>query len=44
MLSQSGTRSVRPAGPHTIRLSPPLTISEDDLAHGLGVLEEVLAA
>ena len=32
------------AGPHTIRLSPPLTISEDDLAHGLGVLEEVLAA
>ena len=32
------------AGPHTIRLSPPLTITEAELAEGLGVLEEVLAA
>ena len=32
------------AGAHTIRLSPPLTITEAELAEGLGVLEEVLAA
>jgi acetylornithine/N-succinyldiaminopimelate aminotransferase len=30
------------AGERTIRLTPPLTISEDELAHGLAVLEEVL--
>jgi acetylornithine/N-succinyldiaminopimelate aminotransferase len=32
------------AGPHTIRLTPPLTITEDELAQGLSLLEEVLAA
>jgi predicted acetylornithine/succinylornithine family transaminase len=32
------------AGPNTIRLSPPLTITADELTHGLGVLEEVLEA
>jgi predicted acetylornithine/succinylornithine family transaminase len=32
------------AGANTLRLSPALTISEDELAHGLGTLEEVLAA
>jgi predicted acetylornithine/succinylornithine family transaminase len=31
------------AGPRTIRLTPPLTISDDDLAYGLDVLAEVLA-
>jgi acetylornithine/N-succinyldiaminopimelate aminotransferase len=32
------------AGPHTIRLSPPLTISEEELTKALDVLEEVLAS
>ncbi|HEX7311412.1 MAG TPA: acetylornithine/succinylornithine family transaminase [Gaiellaceae bacterium] len=31
------------AGERVLRLSPPLTISDDELAHGLAVLEEVLA-
>jgi acetylornithine/N-succinyldiaminopimelate aminotransferase len=31
------------AGEHTIRLTPPLTITTDELAHGLAVLQEVLA-
>jgi predicted acetylornithine/succinylornithine family transaminase len=31
------------AGERTVRLTPPLTISTGDLAHGLGVLQEVLA-
>jgi acetylornithine/N-succinyldiaminopimelate aminotransferase len=31
------------AGERTIRLTPPLTISTDELAHGLAVLQEVLA-
>ena len=30
------------AGERTVRLTPPLTIREDELAHGLAVLEEVL--
>jgi acetylornithine/N-succinyldiaminopimelate aminotransferase len=32
------------AGPNTVRLTPPLTIADDELAHGLDVLEEVLSA
>jgi predicted acetylornithine/succinylornithine family transaminase len=31
------------AGPQTIRLTPPLTIGEEELAQGLDVLDEVLA-
>jgi acetylornithine/N-succinyldiaminopimelate aminotransferase len=31
------------AGENVLRLTPPLTIPEADLAHGLHVLEEVLA-
>ncbi len=31
------------AGPNVIRIVPPLSISRDDLARGLGVLDEVLA-
>ena len=31
------------AGERVLRLSPPLTITDDELAHGLGVLEEVLS-
>ena len=31
------------AGERVLRLSPPLTITDDELAHGLAVLEEVLA-
>jgi acetylornithine/N-succinyldiaminopimelate aminotransferase len=30
------------AGPNVIRIVPPLTASDDDLVHGLGILEEVL--
>ncbi len=33
---------VSAAGEHTIRLTPPLTISDDELAGGLSILEEVL--
>jgi acetylornithine/succinyldiaminopimelate/putrescine aminotransferase len=32
------------AGDHTIRLLPPLIATRDDLARGLGILEEVLSA
>jgi predicted acetylornithine/succinylornithine family transaminase len=32
------------AGPETVRLTPPLTIADDELAHGVAVLQEVLAA
>jgi acetylornithine/N-succinyldiaminopimelate aminotransferase len=32
------------AGPATLRLTPPLTISTEELAHGLELLAEVLAA
>ncbi len=32
------------AGPHTLRLTPPLTITADELGLGLGVIEEVLAS
>ncbi|KAA0147630.1 hypothetical protein FNF28_07542 [Cafeteria roenbergensis] len=28
------------AGPNTVRLSPPLTISKDEISHGMGVLKE----
>jgi len=31
------------AGEHTLRLTPPLTISADEVRHGLELLEEVLA-
>ena len=31
------------AGERVLRLSPPLTITDDELGHGLAVLEEVLA-
>jgi 4-aminobutyrate aminotransferase-like enzyme len=31
------------AGERTIRLTPPLTITTGELAHGLDVLQEVLA-
>ena len=31
------------AGERALRLSPPLTIADDELAHGLAVLEEVLS-
>jgi predicted acetylornithine/succinylornithine family transaminase len=31
------------AGPETIRITPPLTITTGELAHGLAVLQEVLA-
>jgi len=31
------------AGERVLRLTPPLTIPEEELAHGLHVLEEVLA-
>jgi predicted acetylornithine/succinylornithine family transaminase len=31
------------AGERVLRLSPPLTIADDELAHGLAVLEEVLS-
>jgi acetylornithine/N-succinyldiaminopimelate aminotransferase len=31
------------AGPETLRITPPLTIAADEFAHGLAVLEEVLA-
>src|SRR6185436_1273523 len=31
------------AGERVLRLTPPLTITDDELAHGLEVLEEVLA-
>jgi predicted acetylornithine/succinylornithine family transaminase len=31
------------AGERVLRLTPPLTITDDELAHGLSVLEEVLA-
>jgi acetylornithine/N-succinyldiaminopimelate aminotransferase len=31
------------AGPSVLRLTPPLTVSEDELAHGLAILQEVLA-
>jgi acetylornithine/N-succinyldiaminopimelate aminotransferase len=31
------------AGPSVLRLAPPLTVSEDELAHGLAILQEVLA-
>jgi predicted acetylornithine/succinylornithine family transaminase len=31
------------AGERTIRLTPPLTVTTDELSHGLGVLQEVLA-
>ena len=31
------------AGPHTLRLTPPLTISTGELEHGLAALKEVLA-
>jgi 4-aminobutyrate aminotransferase-like enzyme len=30
------------AGDHTLRLLPPLVASQDDLARGLGILEQVL--
>jgi acetylornithine/N-succinyldiaminopimelate aminotransferase len=30
------------AGPSVLRLTPPLTVSEDELAHGLEILQEVL--
>jgi acetylornithine/N-succinyldiaminopimelate aminotransferase len=30
------------AGERTLRLTPPLTIDTDELAHGLQILEEVL--
>jgi predicted acetylornithine/succinylornithine family transaminase len=30
------------AGPDAIRLTPPLTISADELAHGLAILEEIV--
>lgn len=32
------------AGPHTLRLTPPLTITAEELDQALGILEEVLAA
>jgi acetylornithine/succinyldiaminopimelate/putrescine aminotransferase len=31
------------AGPTVIRLVPPLTVTRDELARGLAILEEVLA-
>jgi acetylornithine aminotransferase len=31
------------AGEHTLRLTPPLTVTDGELAHGLAILEEVLA-
>jgi acetylornithine/N-succinyldiaminopimelate aminotransferase len=31
-----------PAGPNVIRIIPPLTISDDDLRRGLGILEQAL--
>ena len=31
------------AGERTLRLTPPLTISADDVAHGVQLLTEVLA-
>jgi acetylornithine aminotransferase len=31
------------AGERTLRLTPPLTVAPDELAHGLALLEEVLA-
>jgi acetylornithine/succinyldiaminopimelate/putrescine aminotransferase len=34
---------VTTAGPHVIRLIPPLVVSSDELAHGVAVIEEVLA-
>jgi 4-aminobutyrate aminotransferase-like enzyme len=30
------------AGPTVLRLTPPLTISTDELEHALGLLQEVL--
>ena len=30
------------AGPSVLRLTPPLTVTEDELAHGLAILQEVL--
>ena len=30
------------AGPNVLRLTPPLTIADDELAHGLSILQEVL--
>jgi len=34
---------VSSAGERTLRLTPPLTITTGELAHGLDVLQEVLA-
>jgi acetylornithine/succinyldiaminopimelate/putrescine aminotransferase len=31
------------AGPETLRITPPLTITGEELGHGLAVLEEVLS-
>ena len=42
-LDPSGNLLVCSAGERVLRLTPPLTIGDDELAHGISILQEILA-